>query len=364
MAKTKSSLSEVISNSLNSKTFDLSSFKKSKFLDQTVKFKEQKWIPFSSALQDALSIPGVGMGHINLLRGHSDTGKTTALLEIAINAQKMGILPVFIITEMKWNWEHAQMMGFEMDPVVDETTGEIIDYKGFFLYVDRTSLNTIEDVSAFIADLLNEQTLGKLPYDLLFLWDSIGSIPCRMSIEANNNNPQWNAGAMSQQFGNFINQKITLSRKENQPYTNTMVAINKIWVAPAENKFAQPKMKNKGGDTMFYDSTLILTFGNISNSGVSKIKATKNGKEVEFAKKTKISCDKNHINNVTTKATVVMTSHGFITDDKKFIDKYKKEHSSEWIPILGEGKFDVVEDNSEWEEDKSMVVDIIEKEEE
>ena len=121
MAKTKSSLSEVISNSLNSKTFDLSSFKKSKFLDQTVKFKEQKWIPFSSALQDALSIPGVGMGHINLLRGHSDTGKTTALLEIAINAQKMGILPVFIVTEMKWNWEHAQMMGFEMDPVVDET---------------------------------------------------------------------------------------------------------------------------------------------------------------------------------------------------------------------------------------------------
>jgi mannitol-specific phosphotransferase system IIBC component len=215
-----------------------------------------------------------------------------------------------------------------------------------------------------MADLLNEQAQGKLPYDLLFLWDSIGSIPCRMSVEANNNNPQWNAGAMSQQFGNFINQKITLSRKENQPYTNTMVAINKIWVAPAENKFAQPKMKNKGGDTMFYDSTLILTFGNISNSGVSKMKATKNSKEVEFAKKTKISCDKNHINNVTTKATVVMTSHGFITDDKKYIEKYKKEHSSEWIPILGEGKFDVVEDNSEWEEDKSMIVDIIEKEEE
>ena len=323
MTKTKSSLSEVISNSLNSKTFDLSSFKKSKFLDQTVKFKEQKWIPFSSALQDALSIPGVGMGHINLLRGHSDTGKTTALLEIAINAQKMGILPVFIITEMKWNWEHAQMMGFEMDPVVDETTGEIIDYKGFFLYVDRGSLNTIEDVAAFIADLLSEQAQGKLPFNLLFLWDSVGSIPCRLSVESNKNNNEWNAGAMSQQFGNFINQKIVLSRKENQPYTNTFVAVNKVWVAKPNSPMEQPKMKNKGGDTMFFDSSLVVTFGNITNSGTSKIKATKDGKDVEFAKRTKISVDKNHVTGVQTKGTVTMTVHGFIDDDKKAIDTYK-----------------------------------------
>jgi RecA/RadA recombinase len=30
------------------------------------------------------------MGHITLLRGHSDTGKTTLLLEAAVNAQKAG----------------------------------------------------------------------------------------------------------------------------------------------------------------------------------------------------------------------------------------------------------------------------------
>jgi hypothetical protein len=243
-----------------------------------------------------------------------------------------------------------------MEEVVDEETGEVTNYKGFFMYVDRGSLNSIEDMAGFIADLLNEQAQGKLPYDLLFLIDSIGSIPCKMSIEANNNNPQWNAGAYSQQFGNFINQRITLSRKETQPYTNSIVAVNKVWVSPAETRFSQPKMRNKGGDTMFYDASLVLTFGNITNSGVSKIKATKNGKEVEFATRTKVSCDKNHVTGITTKSTIVMTPHGFIEDEPKAIDKYKKEHSNEWSAILGtSGEIKIVEDNSEWEEDNKNI---------
>jgi len=353
MAKSKSSLSEVVSNSLN-KTFDLSSFKKSKFLDQSVKFKPQRWIQLSKAFQDVISLPGIPMGHITLLRGHSDTGKTTAMLEAAVAAQKMGVLPIFIVTEMKWNWEHAQQMGFEMEPVVDETTGEIVDYKGFFLYVDRGSLNTIEDVAAFIADLLSEQAQGKLPFNLLFLWDSVGSIPCRLSVESNKNNNEWNAGAMSQQFGNFINQKIVLSRKENQPYTNTLVAVNKVWVAKPNSPMEQPKMKNKGGDTMFFDSSLVVTFGNITNSGTSKIKATKDGKDVEFAKRTKISVDKNHVTGVQTKGTVTMTVHGFIDDDKKAIDAYKKEHSKDWLAILGTDSFDIVEED----EMKENITDI------
>jgi RecA/RadA recombinase len=193
--KSSTSLTEAVSAQLKG-NFDLDKFKEKKSLNQNVKFKEQKWIPFSKALQDVLSIPGAPIGHITLLRGHSDTGKTTALLELAVSAQKMGVLPVFIITEMKWSWTHAKQMGFQLQEVVDEDTGEVTNYKGFFLYADRGSLNTIEDVAEFIADLLDEQRKGNLPYDLCFLWDSIGSIPCKMSVEANKNNPMWNAGVM------------------------------------------------------------------------------------------------------------------------------------------------------------------------
>jgi len=352
MAKKKDSLTTAVSAEIKS-NFNLEKFKEKKLLTGNVKFKEQKWIPFSEALQESVSLPGAPMGHITLLRGHSNTGKTTALLELAINAQKMGILPVFIITEMKWSWEHAKQMGFQVEDVVDTETGEVTDYKGFFLYADRGSLNTIEDVAEFIADLLDEQRKGNLPYDLCFFWDSIGSIPCKMSVEANKNNPMWNAGAMSQQFGNFINQRFPLSRKETSPYTNSMVAINKIWVAPAETIMSQPKMKMKNGETMFLDASIVLTFGNITNSGTSKIKATKNGKEVEFAVRTKVACDKNHVTGLQTKSTVIATIHGFISENE--INEYKKKHASEWVNILGSVEVDLIEDTSEWEESKETI---------
>jgi hypothetical protein len=257
---------------------------------------------------------------------------------------------------MKWNWDHARQMGFNIEEVVDESTGEVIDYNGFFIYNDRSTLNTIEDVAGFVADLLDEQAKGRLPYDLLFLWDSIGSVPSRMSVEANKNNPMWNAGAMSQQFGNFINQKVIMSRKSNNAYTNTLVAINKVWVSPAETPMSQPKMRNKGGDSMFFDSSLVITFGNVTNSGTSKMMAQKDGKQVEFAKRTKVSCDKNHITGVTTKGTTVITVHGFLDDDPKALDKYKKEHKDEWITVLGSGDFIVKEDNSDWDESKNSVL--------
>lgn len=355
MAKREKSTSLTAAVSAEMKAnFSLDKFKEKKLLNTNVKFKEQRWIPFSKALQESISIPGAPMGHITLLRGHSNTGKTTAMLELAINAQKMGILPVFIITEMKWSWEHAKQMGFQVEDVVDETTGEVLDYKGFFLYVDRGTLGTIEDVASFIADLLDEQRKGNLPYDLCFFWDSIGSIPCKMSVEQNKNNPMWNAGAISQQFGNFINQRFPMSRKETSPYTNSMVAVNKIWVAPAENIMSQPKMKMKNGETMFLDSSIVLTFGNVTNSGTSKIKATKNKKEVEYAVRTKVSCDKNHVTGLQTKSTVVATIHGFISETE--IEKYKKEHAHEWVDILGSGEFEVVEDTSEWNESKEVII--------
>lgn len=360
MAKAKGSLSEVVSASLKG-GFDLDKFKKSKFLDQSSKFKKQKWIPFSSAVREALSIPGIPMGHVFVARGGSDTGKTTLMIEAAVEAQKMGILPVFIITEQKWDFAHAAKMGFQLEEIPDEETGEVIDYKGFFLYVDRSSLNSIEDVAGFIADILSEQAKGKLPYDLLFLWDSSGSIPCKMSIEQGNNNPMWNAGAMATQFGNFINQQFPLSRKEKYPYTNTLFVINKTGVQPALTPMSQPKMTNKGGNAMYWDATIVVTFGNITNSGTSKIHAQHKGKKVEFAKRTKIAIDKIHADcGIATTSTVIVTPHGFIPDTKDDEKAYKAAHAHEWFgERVNADEILITEDNSEWNE-SSKISPIIE----
>jgi hypothetical protein len=360
MARTRKSLTEAADRELKT-AFSLDKFKANKGLASNVKFKEQRWIPFSSALQEALSIPGIPMGHVSMVRGKSNTGKSTTTIEIAVNAQKMGVLPVLIITEMKHDWNHWRTMGFQMEDIVDEETGEVIDQTGFFIYRDRSTLNSIEDIADFIMDLLTEQKKGNLPYDLLFIWDSVGSIPCQMSIEQGKNNPMWNAGAIATQFGNFINQQIIMSRKESSKYTNTLFIVNKVGVAPALTPMSQPRMTNKGGDTFYYDVSLCLTFGNVTNAGTSKISAQKDKRKVEFALRTKIACDKNHINGITTLGTIISTVHGFIPDKPTAVEKYKKEHSHEWADILGQGEYTVQEDNSEWDE-KAPTPDLFENE--
>ena len=119
MAKKKVEIKERATAAVQ-RSFNLGNFKKKKgYTSSSVKFKEQGWIPLSKAFQDITSLPGIPTGHITLLRGHSDTGKTTALVEAAVSAQKMGILPVFIITEMKWSWDHAKEMGLQIEEVKD-----------------------------------------------------------------------------------------------------------------------------------------------------------------------------------------------------------------------------------------------------
>ena len=49
--KKSESLTETISTEIKS-NFNLEKFKEKKLLNGTVKFKEQKWIPFSKAIQD------------------------------------------------------------------------------------------------------------------------------------------------------------------------------------------------------------------------------------------------------------------------------------------------------------------------
>jgi len=107
-----------------------------------------------------------------------------------------------------------------------------------------------------------------------------------------------------------------MSRKSSSSYTNTLIAVNKIRVdyPMGGNPYERPKLRNKAGDALYWDATLVITLGNITNSGVSKLKATKNKNEVEFAKRTKISVDKNHITDVTTTNKIIITPYGFIED--------------------------------------------------
>ena len=69
----------------------------------------------------------------------------------------------------------------------------------------------------------------------------------------------------------------------------------------------------------------------LCQTGTSKIKAIKDGKQVEFAKRVNVQIDKNHINGVTTRGKIVMTPHGFINDSDRELKDYKDARKEDWV---------------------------------
>jgi hypothetical protein len=310
---------------------DFSSIKK-KF-SKEAEYKPDRFFDLGDAFLDATGIPGPAIGHINMYLGHSDTGKTTALVKAAVDAQKKGILPVFIITEQKWSWDHAQLMGF--------------DKEGDF-YLFNSDFEYIEQITAFINEVIDAQEKGEIPHDILFLWDSVGSVPCKMTFEGKGGK-QHNASVLSDKIGMGINQRISGSRRTDKPYTNTLIIVNQPWVELPDNPFGQPKIKAKGGEAIWLNSTLVFLFGNQKGAGTTKIKITRNKRDVNFASRTKISIMKNHVNGIGfADGKIMVTPHGFMkakeaAEEKISIQEYAKENLDYISKLFGEKVTDISE---------------------
>ena len=304
------------------KKTDFSAIKK-KF-SKEAEYKPDRFFDLGDAFLDACGIPGPAMGHINMLLGHSDTGKTTALVKAAVDAQKKGIIPVFIITEQKWSWEHAELMGFNKD--------------GDYLF--NSDFEYIEQITDYINELLDAQEKGDLPHDLLILWDSVGSVPCKMTYDGKGGK-QHNASVLADKIGMGINQRISGSRRTDKPYTNTLIIVNQPWVELPDNPFGQPKIKAKGGEAIWLNSSVVFLFGNQKGAGTTKISITKDKRKVKIATRTKISIMKNHINGLGYEdGRILVTSHGFMpgredSEEKKSIEDYKKENGDYISKMLG-----------------------------
>ena len=324
---------------IKKKEFSLDAIK-NKYSTKT-KYKDTEFYEVDEAFHSACGLPGPALGNINMFLGHSNSSKTTALVKAAVSAQKKGHLPVFIISEKKWSWDHAVELGLQ----AEMNDGE---WDGQFIFNDN--FDYIEQVTDYINELLDEQEKGNIPYSLCFLWDSVGSIPCKMTFDGKGGK-QHNASVLADKIGMGIQARITKSRKEDYPYTNTMVVVNQPWVELPDNPFGQPTIKAKGGEAMWLASALVFLFGNQKNAGINHITATKNGRTVSYAIRTKISVLKNHINGLGYKdGKIIATPQGYIADDKDALEKYKKEYSQYWNAILsgtGEITLDETEETFE-----------------
>jgi len=340
--------------SIKKKEFSLDNFKKDMGYTE-VPDKELKWIPLSKAFQDAVGLPGIPKGYTALTRGYSDTGKSTTLYECAVSCQKLGILPIIIDSENALNREHLIKMGFDFDndfyliinnEFLWEKYGKKRDSK---VKVHQAS---IEDLGAFMNDIMDNQIKGDLDVEVCFLWDSIGTLDCLKTIRAEEkdtaNNNMWNAGALESTFKSILYQRIPASRKETSKYTNTFLAVQKVWLDTQSG--GKGTIKHKGGEAFFYAARLILHHGGILTHGTTDFTAKRKEKEIKFGVGTNIKVHKNQITGVNFEGKIISTPHGFISDSKDSIDEYKTAHLSYFRDVLGiEGDFTlekVIDENS------------------
>ena len=330
---------------IKKKSFSLNSLKKTH--SSKTKYKPTSFFDVGEAFHKASGLPGPVMHNINMFLGHTNSSKTTALIKSAVSAQKLGYLPVFLITERKWSWEYCEKLGLHSATITDEEGEEVID--GLFLFND--DFQTIEQVTDFANQLLDIQEKDGMPdgpdgkplKGYLFLWDSVGSIPCQMTFDGKGGSMH-NARVLADKIGMGLTSRITNSKREDYPYDNTLVIVNQPGVELPDNPFGQPKIKAKGGEAIWLNSALVFLFGNQKNSGISQLDATKDGRKVAFATKTKISILKNHVNGLGYKdGKIIATPHGYIEDTKESINKYKEEYAEYWKSVMGGDTFNLNE---------------------
>lgn len=351
MAKEKKELKP-----LKKANLGLSAFKAKNKLNDGIKDKELEWIKLGSAFHKATGLPGFPKGFVSIIRGHSNTGKSTAMALAAVTCQREGILPVIIDTENSWSWDRAKLMGMEFEEIADPETGEIVNYDGFFLYVNNYHLMmnygrnaiknvtqaSIEDVAEFCEDMISQQAGGELDYELCFIFDSVGTLNGRKSIESKNNNNMWNAGSYNSAFKSLLGYQIPGSRKENMKYTNTFIAVQKIWLQP--NAVGQPTVKHSGGEFWWYNPRIIVHIGGANSNSLKAHTATSNGQSYIIGTECKISVVKHQLTYDGTPLSdkkIVSTPHGFIMPED--INEYKKEHRDYIMDKLKAGSDSIIE---------------------
>ena len=336
--------------------------------------KPQEFISMPEAFVEATKLPGIPMGVTTIIHGHSNTGKSLLKNCLIASAQKQGILPVIIETENNFSFPFAISCGMRATPIygdvevehVDEETGEItyttenrvIDYEGDFLYYDsqilaekfgkfdhaqgkevskKRKLPVIEDVAMCVNELLDLQEEGKIPQPMVFIWDSVGSIPSFASLMSQRSNSMWDAKALQEAFNILLNNRIPSSKKVSSPYTNTFVAINKVWLDSMSAPMAAPSIKFKGGSGLLYASRLTILLGGTLSAATKRLTATSKGEKYTYGLVTKIKVVKNQLDapyGLTYEGTFCCVPDGMVSENA--LEEYKKKNISSILKQLSQ----------------------------
>lgn len=303
------------------KQFDLSDYIQSQQKAvPTVEYKEPEYVVMAEPVQKAMGMPGFPLGHMSMMYGLSDCGKTGILLNAVKQAQEQGMLAILIVTENKLNKERIKKSGVDLDKII--------------LVED---LKYLENVYDYISGKTQEVIDGKLPMNVAIFWDSVAGCPSKDSyeiksdgkIEKNFDNRK-NANVIGF-YNNIIASRIAETRKKDCPGTVGVTLVTQAYMGE-KPKFPPglpaPILPN-GGEKIWFPLSVALEI----KEG-RRLSAKQGGTDFDFGLVSKIKVKKNHLSEINCDGEVVLAGSQIVNNNKEEIEALKEDRKQEWSELL------------------------------
>jgi RecA/RadA recombinase len=263
----------------------------------------KSWIPLKPFFKMATGGDGFPCGHVSMLIGAPDSGKSTLAMEGIVSCQKLGGAVFLIDSEHKFSMGRLALMGGKPKEVL------------------VTSTNTLEEAWDSIEKILQEvQTLRDDGFKnpIMVVWDSVAaSVPESMLLgEAGDSHFALEA--------KLNNKNIRRLRQSIEKTEVAMVLINHYYFTTPKTKYEQPILVVKGGEELSFMSTLIIR----TKQG-AKIERTVLGEKQQIGRVTRFMVHKGHFHGRTISKDVNVVDVG-ILETAEDLAEYQKSLRGEY----------------------------------
>lgn len=317
----------------------------------------KNWIPTGSRLLDSIvaigcyshSPLGIPVGRVTEIAGLEGAGKSYLALQIAANAQKMGIIPIYFDCEYTTEKKFIERAG--------------CDLKHFVI----VNPETVESVFSYIEDCLAESNEER---KFLFIWDSLAVTPCEEDLKSTFD-PQSSIAMKARVLSKGV-RKITASLSKCE---STFLILNQLRMNLGQNPYAMKvdPYTVPGGKSLpyLYSLRIWLTLKKGANSFIyskedldnedgdnedSKSKKNENKRKIGSRIKAFIKKDKFGTEGRSCEFLIVWGGDegAYILDEESWLDALKEadkiRQAGGWTFLKVDGEDEVKFQKSQWKE--------------
>jgi len=253
-------------------------------------------------------MPGFPLGHMSMIYGLSDSGKTALLLSAVKSCQEQDVLPILVITENKLTKNRIEKAG--------------IDFKKVLIVEDKKNL---EEVYDFISQKAQEIIDEELPVKVMIFWDSVAGAPSKDSYEIDKN------GRIEKNFDNrknanvvgfynsIIASRIAETRKKQYKGVLGLTMVTQAYLGE-KPKFPAglpaPVVPN-GGEKIWFPLSVAIEV----KEG-QRISTTVSGTKLDVGLISKIKVKKNHLSEINSEGQVAFIGQEVVSAEPTSIKLY------------------------------------------